>query len=349
MPGILQVWRHQLSQGPIITLDHGSGGLKTKELIEGLFLKHLKDPLLGLLEDSAVLKPVEGPIAFTTDSYVVDPITFPGGDIGSLAIHGTINDLAMKGAWPVALSLSFILEEGLSLDELKGILQSIEAASNHADVPVVTGDTKVVPRGSGDKIFINTSGIGLIQETVNVGWHRIEPGDAVLCSGTIGDHGITILTQREGLKLSGDLKSDTAPLHFMVKALIAALGKDLHCMRDPTRGGVATVLVEIAGQCGRSIEVFEESLPIREAVRGATDILGLDPLYLANEGQLLAWVKRGREEEALEVMKSFPEGQDASMIGKVLHDEKGRVILNTAIGGQRVITALTGNPLPRIC
>ena len=338
-----------MNDNSMITLDHGSGGLKTRELIEGLFLKYLTDPVLGLMEDSAVFKLGDQRIAFTTDTYVVDPISFPGGDIGALSVHGTINDLAMKGAWPVALSLSFVLEEGLSLEELEGVLRSIETASKNTGVPVVTGDTKVVPKGAGDKIFINTSGVGIVQEGVDLGCHRVEAGDVVLCSGTIGDHGITILTQREGLKFTGDIKSDTAPLHFMARALIEALGADLHCMRDPTRGGVATVLVEIAERSRLTIEVYEEALPIQEEVRGATEILGLDPLYLANEGKVLAWVKEGKEEEALEAMRAFPEGKDARVIGRVLGDDRGRVILNTAIGGKRAITALTGNPLPRIC
>jgi len=333
----------------IVTLDHGSGGLKTRELIEKLFLSHLKDPILGLLEDSAVLEFGNERMAFTTDTYVVDPITFPGGDIGMLAVHGTINDLAMKGAWPRALSLSLILEEGLGLDLLEDLICSVERATREAGVPVVTGDTKVVPRGAGDKVFINTSGVGIIPKEIDVGVHRIEPGDVILCSGTIGDHGITILTQREGLEFTGGLKSDTCALHKLVRLLIDRLGADLHCMRDPTRGGVATVLVEIAERCGRTIEIFEEAIPIREEVRGATEILGLDPLYLANEGKLLAWVKKGREMEALGVMKSVPEGKDASIIGEVKDEERGRVILNTSIGGRRAISALTGNPLPRIC
>lgn len=338
-----------MKRDEIVTLDHGSGGLKTRELIEGLFLRYLNDPVLGLMEDSAVLEGVNGRLAFTTDTYVVDPITFPGGDIGTLAVHGTINDLAMKGAWPKALSLALILEEGLEMGVLEGIIRSVERASTAAGVPVVTGDTKVVPKGAGDKVFVNTSGVGTIPRGIDIGVHRIGPGDRILCSGTIGDHGITVLTQREGLGFSGALKSDTCALHRLVRALVEQLSSDLHCMRDPTRGGVATVLVEIAGHSGYTIEIFEEALPIREEVRGATEILGLDPLYLANEGKLLAWVKKGREEEALEVMRGVREGQDASIIGEVTGEAKGRVILNTAIGGRRTISALTGNPLPRIC
>jgi len=333
----------------MVTLDHGSGGLRTRELIEGLILSHLKDPVLGLLEDSAVLDVGNQRIAFTTDTFVVDPIFFPGGDIGMLAVHGTINDLAMKGARPLALSLALILEEGLSMDVLEALIRSVERASGKAGVPVVTGDTKVVPKGAGDKVFINTSGVGMIPKDVVIGSHRIGPGDVILCSGTIGDHGITILTQREGLGFATGIESDTRALHGLVRLLLEGLGDDLHCMRDPTRGGVATVLVEIAERCGYTMEIFEDALPIKETVKGAAEILGLDPLYLANEGKLLAWVKKGRETEALDIMRSVPEGKDACIIGEVKGEEKGRVVLNTSIGGRRIIGVLTGNPLPRIC
>jgi len=332
-----------------ITLDHGSGGLKTRELIEGLFLKRLNNPFLSNLEDSATIEVNQGRIAFTTDSYVVDPIRFPGGDIGSLSVHGTINDLAMKGAWPVALSLSFVLEEGFSFDELDQILASIESASKKAGVPIVTGDTKVVPRGKGDKIFINTSGIGIIPDGVDVGYHRIQSGDVIIVSGSIGDHGVTILTQREGLGFSGDLKSDTMALHGLVKTLLEEIGPDLHCLRDPTRGGVATVLVELAERTGLSMEIDEVNLPIRDEAKGATEILGLDPLYLANEGKLVAWVSESSAERAVEIMRQRIEGKEANIIGKVLDGKDARVTLNTIVGGKRAIYALTGNPLPRIC
>ncbi len=333
----------------IITLDHGSGGLKTKELIEGLFLEMLSNPLLDTLEDSAVFNVNGGRVAFTTDSYVVDPIVFPGGDIGALSVHGTINDLAMKGAWPLALSLGLILEEGLEMKVLERVLDSVARASKEAGVMVATGDTKVVPKGKGDKIFINTTGLGAIPGGIDIGVHRVLPGDVIISSGTIGDHGITILTQREGLKFAGDLKSDSQPLHRLVKGLIEELGEDLHCLRDPTRGGVATVLVEVAERAGVPMEIFEDRLPIREEVRATAELLGLDPLYLANEGKLLCWVPERCSDKALEVMRGYEEGKDAAVIGRVVQGDQGRVVLNTIIGGKRAIFALSGTPLPRIC
>lgn len=332
-----------------ILLDHGSGGLASQQLISELFLKHLDNPILRSLEDSAVLENKPGKLAFTTDSYVVDPIFFPGGDIGKLAVHGTINDLAMRGAVPYCLSLGLILEEGFNLDELERVIISISEACTEAGVPVVTGDTKVVPRGKGDKIFINTSGIGLVKEQIDISSKNCKEGDAVILSGTMGDHGITIMTRRAGVSVQGDLRSDTMPLHKLVAVLLKELPDDVHCLRDPTRGGVASTLNEIAENSGLSIKLSDEALPVRPQVRAACELLGLEPLYLANEGKCLAVVSGERAEEALAFMRKTPEGKEAAIIGKLLAGKAGRVIINTPVGGSRVVTPLHGVPLPRIC
>ncbi len=332
-----------------ILLDHGSGGLASQDLIGSLFLKYLDNPILHDLEDSAILQNEHGRIAFTTDSYVVDPIFFPGGDIGKLAIHGTINDLAMRGAIPKYLSLGLILEEGLELEELEKVIASIAEATKSAGVPIVTGDTKVVPKGKGDKIFINTSGVGIVQDGVHISSRNAQAGDKIILSGTMGDHGITIMTRRAGISMEGDLKSDTMPLHILVEKMVSALGSDLRTLRDPTRGGVATSLNEIAANSDLAIEISEESLPIRPQVRAACEILGLDPLYLANEGKCLAVVSAAKAEEALELMHSTDEGREAVIIGTTTSNKAGRVTINTPVGGARVVTPLHGEPLPRIC
>ncbi len=333
-----------------ILLDHGSGGLASQQLISGLFLKHLDNPILRDLEDSAILENRQGKLAFTTDSYVVDPIFFPGGDIGKLAVHGTINDLAMRGATPYCLSLGLILEEGLSFEELERVIVSISEASKEAGVPVVTGDTKVVPKGKGDKIFINTSGIGFVDEKIEISSKHAQAGDAVILSGTMGDHGITIMTRRAGISVQGDLRSDTMPLHNLVAALLKELpGGGVHTLRDPTRGGVASTLNEIAENSGLGIELSDEALPVRPEVRAACELLGLEPLYLANEGKCLAIVSGELAEHALAVMRSTPEGKEATIIGKLIAEKAGRVVINTPVGGARVVTPLHGVPLPRIC
>ncbi len=332
-----------------ILLDHGSGGLASQELIGSLFLKYLDNPILNDLEDSAILQNEPGQLAFTTDSYVVDPIFFPGGDIGKLAVHGTINDLAMRGAVPKYLSLGLILEEGLELEELEQVIASIAEAAKSAGVPIVTGDTKVVPKGKGDKIFINTSGVGFVQDGVHISSKNAQTGDKIILSGTMGDHGITIMTRRAGISMEGDLKSDTMPLHTLVEKMVSALGTDLRTLRDPTRGGVATSLNEIASNSGLAIEISEEALPIRPQVRAACEILGLDPLYLANEGKCLAVVSAAKAEEALELMRSTDEGREAVIIGTMTSNKAGRVTINTPVGGARVVTPLHGEPLPRIC
>lgn len=335
--------------GNKILLDHGSGGLASQQLISELFLKYLDNPTLHSLEDSAILANRPGRLAFTTDSYVVDPIFFPGGDIGKLAVHGTINDLAMRGAAPYCLSLGFILEEGFEMDELERVIISISAACREAGVPVVTGDTKVVPKGKGDKIFINTSGIGFVADGVDISSQNARAGDAVIVSGTIGDHGITIMTRRAGVSVQGDLQSDTMPLHTLVATLLRELPGDIHTLRDPTRGGVATTLNEVAQSSGLSIELRDEALPIRPQVRAACELLGLDPLYLANEGKCLVVVKGDAAEKALAIIRATPEGREAAIIGQLTAGKAGRVIINTPIGGARVVTPLQGLPLPRIC
>jgi hydrogenase expression/formation protein HypE len=332
-----------------ILLDHGSGGLASQQLIADLFLKHLDNKTLHSLEDSAILRNRRGRLAFTTDSYVVDPIFFPGGDIGKLAVHGTINDLAMRGAVPHCLSLGLILEEGFPLADLERIIASIAVSCREAGVPIVTGDTKVVPKGKGDKIFINTSGIGFVAKDVDISSKNAKEGDAVILSGTMGDHGITIMTRRAGIALQGDLRSDTMPLHNLVAALLAELPGDVHTLRDPTRGGVATTLNEVAAACGLSIELSDQALPIRPPVRAACELLGLEPLYLANEGKCLAFVSGDKAEKALEVMRNTKEGKEAAIIGRLVAGRAGRVIINTPVGGARVITPLHGMPLPRIC
>ena len=339
-----------MSEKKTILLDHGSGGLASQQLIGELFLKYLDHPVLRGLEDSAILANKPGRIAFTTDSYVVDPIFFPGGDIGKLAVHGTINDLAMRGAVPYCLSLGLILEEGLSFEELERVIISISEACREAGVPIVTGDTKVVPKGKGDKIFINTSGVGFVAEEIDISSKNAQVGDAVILSGTMGDHGITIMTRRAGISVQGDLHSDTMPLHTLVAALLRELpAGTVHALRDPTRGGVASTLCEIAENSGLGIELSDESLPVRPQVRAACELLGLEPLYLANEGKCLAIVSGAQAEKALAVMQARPEGKEAAIIGRLTAEKAGRVIINTPVGGARVVTPLHGVPLPRIC
>jgi len=336
-----------------ILLDHGSGGAASRELIETVFLPGLANPILSLFEDSAVLTVGSTRLAFTTDGYVVDPIFFPGGDIGKLAVHGTINDLAMQGADPIGLSLSLIIEEGFPMDDLERLAGSIAEASQFSNVPIVTGDTKVVPRGKADKIFITTSGVGVVPDRITLGSGSVQPGDAVLLSGFMGDHGVTIMSAQAGLSIESSIVSDTAPLHAMVSALLKQAPEAIRCLRDPTRGGVATILCEIADKSKVQIEIDEKNLPVRPGVNTACEMLGLDPLYLANEGKCIAIVDSDAAEELLSVMQKTIEGKDAQIIGTVQAPESktrhGRVILNTIIGGTRIVTPLSGEPLPRIC
>ena len=336
-----------------ITLDHGGGGLASQKLVSRLLdlLENSSSQKENTLEDAATLTvPGQaGRLVFSTDSYVVDPIFFPGGDIGKLAVHGTINDLAMRGAKPLALSLAMILEEGFPLADVERIAKSIGKASREAQVPIVTGDTKVVPRGKADKIFITTAGIGLVDADVDIGAAGAKPGDAVLISGSIGDHGITIMSQRAGITLQGDLRSDTMPLHRLVARLVSEFPGAIHVLRDPTRGGVATALNELTTASGVAVELSEESLPINPAVRSACALFGLEPLWLANEGKCLLFCDADRAEAILAAMRGMEEGRQAAIIGRVLPEAAARVTLRTALGGGRILRPLHGQPLPRIC
>lgn len=331
-----------------VLLGHGSGGKLSARLIEETILPALANPALAALDDQAIVPVGSQRVAFTTDSYVVTPLFFPGGDIGELAVNGTVNDLAVGGATPLYLSLAFILEEGLALEELRRVLESVRRASERAGVVVVTGDTKVVGRGSGDKVFINTAGIGLPRPGVSLASRHVRAGDAILLSGTVGDHGVAILSTREGIAFEGSIASDTAPLHGLVGAVLDAF-PGVHAMRDPTRGGLAATLVEIATRQRLGIEVDETAVPVRDGVRGACEILGLDPLLVANEGKLVAFVPEEGAARALAAMRDHPLGRDAAQIGRVTGEHPGRVVLRTPIGGRRVLDLPFAEPLPRIC
>ena len=331
-----------------ILLGHGSGGTLTSQLIERLFLPALGNPILDRLDDQAVVDFGGGRLAFTTDSYVVTPLFFPGGDIGHLAVNGTVNDLAMSGARPLYLSAGFILEEGLPIDDLRKIVLSMREAAQRAGVQVVTGDTKVVGKGSGDKVFINTSGIGIVPPGIAISADRARPGDAVLLSGTVGDHGMAIMATRESLGLEGKIASDTAPLHDLVARMLEAC-RDVHVLRDPTRGGVAATLLEIAARSGVGIELREDVIPVRDDVRGACEILGFDPLYVANEGKLVAFVPAEGAEATLAAMRAHPLGRDSVRVGTVTSEHAGLVVVRTEIGGSRILERPYGELLPRIC
>lgn len=333
----------------LILLGHGSGGKLSHQLLDDIIIPALSGVAPAEQNDAAVLDPVEGRLAFTTDSYVVDPIFFPGGNIGDLAINGTVNDLAMSGAVPFAISVGLILEEGFPVSDLQRVLASMREAADAAEVRIVTGDTKVVPRGKGDKIFINTAGIGRIPEGRYLGGSQAQVGDKILINGTIGDHGMAVLASREGLELKSDITSDSMALNSLVESLLMTLGGQVHVLRDPTRGGVATTMREIAGQSGVDIILEENQLPVNEAVAGACTILGLDPLFVANEGKLLACVAAQAAEQALTVMQKHPAGQQAAIIGEVVAESAGRVLMRTGIGGLRAIEMLAGEQLPRIC
>jgi hydrogenase expression/formation protein HypE len=332
-----------------ITLAHGSGGKASHELIEKLFVASFDSKPLGAMEDSAVLKAGNETIAFSTDSFVVDPIFFPGGDIGSLAIHGTVNDLAMRGAKPLYISVGMIIEEGFAFEDLETIVRSLKDGADKAGVEIVTGDTKVVQSGKADKIFINTTGIGLLDKELDISAKNGRPGDKIILSGTMADHGATILCQREGLKIQGGFKSDSAPLNHMVAAMIKEAEKSIHVLRDPTRGGVGTTLNELAGSSDVGIRIREDALPVRDDVKGACELLGLAPLYLANEGKLLAFVAPDAAESLLAVIKKIEYGRNGCIIGEVVAEHPGQVVLETIIGSTRMVDMLHGEPLPRIC
>ena len=331
-----------------IVLGHGSGGKLTSDLIKNVFLPAFSNAYLARLDDQAVLQLDGSRVAFTTDAFVVTPIFFPGGDIGSLAIHGTVNDLAMSGAKPLYIAAAFILEEGLAMEELCRVVSSMSEAAKEAAVLLVTGDTKVVNRGKGDKLFITTTGLGIVDDSVRISADRARPGDKILLSGTIGDHGMAIMSQRENLQFDGTIESDSASLHTLVADMLRA-GVEIHCLRDPTRGGVATTLNEIASSSRAGMVIDERSIPVRETVKGACEILGLDPLYVANEGKLLAVVKSDSAALALQTMRRHPLGRDAQVIGAVVSEHPGLVLMKTAIGGTRIVDVMFGEQLPRIC
>ncbi|MFZ5571532.1 MAG: hydrogenase expression/formation protein HypE [Thermodesulfobacteriota bacterium] len=331
-----------------ILLDHGSGGKIANRLIRDLLLPAFDDPELSRLNDGAILETNGLRIAFSTDSFVVEPLFFPGGNIGDLAVNGTVNDIAMCGAVPLYLSTGLILEEGFDMGELSVIVDTMGRAARGAGVRVVTGDTKVVPGGAADKLFINTSGIGIIPAGVDIAARRAEPGDLILLSGTIADHGMAVLARREGLTFETTIVSDTAPLNRMVAAMLAVT-RNIHTLRDPTRGGVGAILNEIAQSAGVGIRIWEEKIPLRPEVGGLCELLGFDPLFVANEGKLVAFVPEAEAEAVLEAIRHDPLGENACIIGRVLADSPGRVVMETRIGGTRLIDTPAGEQLPRIC
>jgi hydrogenase expression/formation protein HypE len=330
-----------------ITLAHGAGGEATRGLVEGLFAEAFANDALAPLSDSALLPGAER-LAFTTDAYVVRPLVFPGGDIGSLAVHGTVNDLAVAGAVPRWLAAGFVLEEGLPVEQLRAIVASMAEAARAAGVAIVAGDTKVVERGNADGLYVTTAGIGELRAGLDLSPARVRPGDRVLLSGTLADHGMAVLVARGDLALEADLASDTAPVHELA-ALLADLGPALRWMRDPTRGGLATALNELAGDAGRSVRLQEAALPFSETVLGACEVLGIDPLYVANEGKLVAVVAAEVADEALALLRSHPLGARAALVGAIEDDPDALVLLDTALGGSRIVDVMVGDPLPRIC
>jgi len=331
-----------------ILLGHGSGGRLSADLLRSVFLPALANPFLDRMDDQAVVDIAGARLAFTTDSFVVKPLFFPGGDIGSLAVYGTINDLAMGGARPLFLSAAFIVEEGFPMETLRRIVRSMQIAAAAADVQVVTGDTKVVEKGCADGLFVNTSGIGVLPQDLQLSANQARPGDRVIISGSIGDHGIAVMAQRDGLEFETTIESDSAPLHGLV-ALMLENTSGIRCMRDPTRGGVSSTCNEIAAQSAVGIELLEHNLPIKEEVWGACELLGLDPLYVANEGRLIAIVDPEIAEQLVERMRKHPFGRDAQIIGTVTAKNPGMVTIRTNVGTTRVVDMLAGDQLPRIC
>jgi len=345
--------RHRTSKldiaNGLVEMNHGAGGRAMADLIELLFRESFDNPLLNQANDQACFEVTAGRMVLSTDSFVISPLFFPGGNIGSLAVHGTVNDLAMGGAQPLYLTAGFILEEGLPLRDLAAIVKSMAAAAREAGVQIVTGDTKVVERGKGDGIFINTAGVGRVLEGVTVSGEMACAGDKVLVSGTVGDHGVAIMSRRKGLQFETALKSDSAALNGLVQRMADAGGESLRVLRDPTRGGLAATLNEIATQSGVGIRLRERDLPVRTEVRGACELLGLDPLNVANEGKLIAIVCADQAQEILQAMQGDPLGQDAAIIGEIIEDPMHLVRMATSIGGERVIDWLHGEQLPRIC
>jgi hydrogenase expression/formation protein HypE len=331
-----------------IQLAHGGGGRIMRELLEKVMLPAFHNQALDARHDSAVLELGGARIAFTTDTYVVKPRFFPGGNIGKLAIYGTVNDLAMGGAQPQFLSVGLVLEEGFSMEELRQVVEAMRAAAAECGVTIVTGDTKVVDRGKGDGVFINTAGIGLVAAGVEIGPHRVKPGDAVLVSGDVGRHGIAVMSVREGLTFETPIESDCAPVHRLASALLDG-GVDVHCMRDPTRGGLASVLNEIATDAQVGVEALESAIPVEEGVAGACEMLGLDPLYVACEGRMVVFVPGDQAARALELMRSVGGGEGSVRIGTVTAEDQGTVYLRTSLGTKRILDLLSGEQLPRIC
>jgi hydrogenase expression/formation protein HypE len=332
-----------------VLLGHGSGGRLTAALIREVFLPAFQNPILARLDDQAIVRVNGLRLAFTTDSFVVSPLFFPGGDIGSLSVNGTVNDLAMGGAQPLFLSAAFIIEEGLPMETLRRVVDSLRGAAAAAGADVVTGDTKVVEKGSGDELFINTSGVGLVPEGVHLSADQARPGDRVLLSGSIGEHGIAILAEREGLEFESPMKSDSAALHTLVAAMLAVTRDSIRCLRDPTRGGLSSALNEFAAQSQVGMVIDEQAIRVREEVKGACELLGLDPLYVANEGKLVAIVAPEVAEEMLAAMRAHPLGQGAEIIGTVRETNPGVVVMRTLLGTTRIVDMLSGDQLPRIC
>ena len=336
------------SEKKTVQLAHGGGGRLMQQLIREVFVRSFSNPLLAQMHDGATLPVSEGTLAFTTDSYVVQPLFFPGGDIGSLAVHGTVNDLAMCGAMPLYLSAGFILEEGLEIETLQRIVDSMAQAARDSGVSIVTGDTKVVDKGKGDGVFINTAGIGVVPPGVRIGPQQIMSGDAILVSGDLGSHGVAVLSVRESMSFTGDIASDSAPLHRVVADLIAD-GIEIHCLRDLTRGGLASALNEIASAAGVKLSIDERTIPVHSEVQGACEVLGLDPLYVANEGRFVAFVPKAQADRAVAIMRSHAVATEAVRVGEVNGHESPIVVLKTVLGTHRILDLLSGEQLPRIC
>ncbi len=331
-----------------INLGHGSGGLMTRELLDEVIFKTFDNPYLNQKHDGSIVK-IDGEVAISTDSFVVSPIFFKGGNIGELAVHGTVNDIAMCGAIPKFLSLAFIVEEGLEMDEFIKIVQSVKKTADECGVQIITGDTKVVERGKGDKIFINTTGFGKVHPGANISTERIKEGDKIIVSGYIAQHGMAIMSQREGLQFESDIKSDTTNLNYLVKDLLDEFGEKIHLFRDPTRGGLSAVLSEIANDTDREIAIYEKEIPLEKQVAAACEILGLDPLYVANEGVFVAVVDASISNEVLRSMRHNIKGRNAVCIGEISNKNNAKVVMHSIIGGKRIVSPLIGEQLPRIC
>ncbi len=332
----------------VVDMSHGSGGRAMAQLIDEIFVRQFDNDLLRQANDQAAFDVPPGRMVMSTDGHVISPLFFPGGDIGSLAVHGTVNDVAMSGARPLYLSAGFILEEGFPLADLERIVISMGRAAVAAGVPVVTGDTKVVERGKGDGVFITTTGVGVVPEGINISGDLARPGDAILVNGTMGDHGVAIMSSRENLEFETSIESDSAALHTLIADMVSVV-PEIHCLRDPTRGGLATTLNELAQQSSVGMKLMESAIPVRPAVRAACELLGLDPLYVANEGKLICICPKQDAQRVLEVMQAHPLGEEAAIIGEVTEDQHGFVQMETSFGGSRVVDWLVGEQLPRIC